>query len=106
MSAFTKSFESVRFDFRFGDGRSLLRKQTHRSRELAIHDQKARERAAQAARRIPWRVLLETRNQYLEWQEFYHWARSIMESEERIPDWLARRLNEMCPGFLSGEKQY
>jgi hypothetical protein len=84
-----------------------LQKQTHRSRELAFHDQQqARERAAEAARRIPWRVLLEARNQYLEWQEFYHWARSIMESEECIPDWLAKRLDEMCPGFLGGEKQH
>ncbi|HEX3106822.1 MAG TPA: hypothetical protein VHQ22_20480 [Terriglobales bacterium] len=81
-----------------------MRKQTHRSRQLAFHDQQ-RERAAAAARHIPWPVLSATRNQYLEWQEFYHWARSIMESEECIPDWLARRLDEMCPGFLSREKR-
>jgi hypothetical protein len=49
-------------------------------------------------------VLLETRNQYLEWQEFYYWARSIIESEGAIPEWLAGKLNEMCPGFLACEK--
>lgn len=85
----------------------MLRKQTHRSRELASLDQQqARERAAEAARRIPWRVLLEARTQYLEWQEFYHWARSVMESEGSIPQWLARRLDEICPGFLRGERQH
>ena len=49
-------------------------------------------------------MLLETRNQYLEWQEFYYWARSIIESEGVIPEWLAGKLNEMCPGFLAAEK--
>jgi hypothetical protein len=58
------------------------------------------------ARRVPWQVLLAARNQYLEWQEFYCWTRSIIESEECIPDWLAGRLDEMCPGFLRTEEQY
>lgn len=97
----------VTFVWRFGVGRGLLRKQIHRSKELEFHiQQQAQGRAAQAARSIPWRVLLEARHQYLEWQEFYYWARSIMESEECIPSWLARKLDEMCPGFLSAEKQY
>jgi hypothetical protein len=64
----------------------------------------AQERAAEQARHVPWQVLLEARNQYLEWQEFYYWARSIMESEGAIPGWLARRLDEMCPGFISAER--
>ena len=33
----------------------------------------ASELAAAEARRIPWQLLWEARNQYLEWQEFYHW---------------------------------
>lgn len=66
----------------------------------------AQERAADAARRIPWQVLLETRKQYLDWQEFYHWARSIMDSERGIPDWLASKLEQVCPGFLETEEQY
>jgi hypothetical protein len=28
-----------------------------------------------------------------------------MESEGEIPEWLARRLNEMCPGFLDAEER-
>jgi hypothetical protein len=64
----------------------------------------ARERADEQARRIPWQRLYEVRNQYLDWQEFYLWARSIFESEKRIPDWLADILQERCLGFLEAEK--
>lgn len=35
-----------------------------------------------------------------------YWARSIMDSEQNIPDWLAIKLDEMCPGFLEAEKQH
>ena len=28
-----------------------------------------------------------------------------MESEDGIPEWLGRKLDEMCPGFLAGEKK-
>jgi hypothetical protein len=105
MSAFRNSAE-----FKSGirkRGTEQIPELTHQSKELAFSiQQQAEERAAEAARRVPWSVLLETRNQYLEWQEFYYWARSIMESEQSIPDWLKRRLDEMCPGFLSSEQQY
>ena len=60
----------------------------------------ARERADDQARRIPWQRLYDARNQYIDWQEFNLWARSILEVEGRIPDWLAEILNDRCPGFL------
>ena len=83
-----------------------MRNRAHRLGELTSRVQRqAQERAAELARRVPWQVLLETRNQYLAWQEFYFWARSIMESEGTIPEWLARKLNEMCPGFLDAEER-
>lgn len=65
----------------------------------------ARERADNQARRIPWQRLLEVRNQFIDWQEFYLWVRSILEVEERIPDWLTEILNNRCPGFLDLQKQ-
>ncbi len=65
----------------------------------------ARERADAQARRIPWQRLLETRNQYIDWQEFYLWARSILEVENRIPEWLVEILNTRCTGFLENEKR-
>ena len=65
----------------------------------------ARESADDQARRIPWQRLLEARNQYIDWQEFYLWVRSILEVENRMPDWLVEILNNRCPGFLESEKR-
>ena len=65
----------------------------------------ARERADEQARRIPWQLLLATRNQYIDWQEFYLWMRSILEVERRIPNWLVETLNTHCPGFLENENR-
>ena len=47
----------------------------------------------------------EARNQYIDWQEFYLWVRSILEVETRIPDWLVEILNDRCPGFLENETE-
>lgn len=81
-----------------------MRKLTHPADRIVRRLQRqAQERAQELARQVPWQILLETRNQYLEWQEFYYWARSIIECEERLPDWLERRLQEMCPGFIGSE---
>src|SRR5438445_2779251 len=69
--------------------------------ELERH---ARERADEQARGIPWQCLLHTRNEYIDWQEFYLWVRSILEVETRIPDWLVEPLNKRCAGFVETEK--
>lgn len=72
-------------------------------RNTAVQLQRlARQRADEQARRIPWPRLLEVRNQYIDWQEFYLWVRSILEVEDRTPDWLTGILEERCPGFLEG----
>jgi hypothetical protein len=60
----------------------------------------ARERADDQARRIPWQQLYDVRNQYIDWQEFYLWARPILEVEDAVPNWLVETLNARCPGFL------
>jgi hypothetical protein len=74
-------------------------------RNTAVQLQRlARERADEQARRIPWQRLLDTRTQYIDWQEFYLWARSILEVEEQTPDWLVDILKERCPGFLEHDK--
>jgi hypothetical protein len=65
----------------------------------------ARERADDEARRIPWQRLLDARNEYIDWQEFSLWVRSILEVENRIPDWLVTILDDRVPGFLESEKQ-
>ena len=46
---------------------------------MAQLERLARERADEQARRIPWQRLLDTRNEYIGWQEFYLWVRSILE---------------------------
>ena len=65
----------------------------------------ARERADDEARRIPWQRLLDARNEYIDWQEFSLWVRSILEVENRIPDWLVEILDDRVPGFLESENQ-
>lgn len=64
----------------------------------------ARERADEQARRIPWQRLQQARNQYIEWQEFNLWARSILEIEKHIPYSLTEILHSRCPGFLETTK--
>ena len=65
----------------------------------------ARDRADSQSRRIPWQRLYDTRNQYVDWQEFYLWARSILDIENGVPDWLGGILNDRCPGFLQCEEE-
>ena len=60
----------------------------------------ARARADKEARRIPWQRLCAARNQYIDWQEFYLWVRSILELEGGIPDWLVETLKTRFSGFL------
>lgn len=67
--------------------------------------QLARERAHAQARRVPWQRLLQARNEYIDWQEFNLWARSVLETENRIPDWLVEILDERCPGFVEQQKK-
>lgn len=64
----------------------------------------ARERADDQALRIPWQRLSDSRNQYIDWQEFHLWVRSILEVENRIPDWVVEALNTRCPRFLETGK--
>ena len=42
---------------------------------------------------------------YVGWQEFYLWVRSVLEAENRIPEWIADNLNQRCPAFLENEKR-
>jgi hypothetical protein len=66
--------------------------------ELRIQEL-ARERAATQARRIMWPRLFAIQQQYLDWQEFYFWARSVIETEDGIPVFLQPTIDQRCPGF-------
>ena len=61
-------------------------------------------RADDEARRIPWQRLQDARNQYIDWQEFQLWVRSILEVEGSIPNWMIEIVNDRCPGFLESGK--
>jgi len=75
----------------------------HLARTSSALQHAARERADNEARRVPWQKLLEARDHYLDWQEFYLWVRSILEVEHRVPAWLREVLDDRCPGFLEEE---
>ena len=73
----------------------------HTRRDLTARLQLlAQGRADEQGRRVPWRQLLEVRKQYVDWQMFYLWVRSILDIEQRIPDWLDEILDQRCPGFV------
>ena len=61
----------------------------------------ARERALRQARRVAWPQLLAAQERYLNSQEFYFWARAIIDTERGIPDFLMPLLEQQCPGFLN-----
>jgi len=75
----------------------------HLTKTSSALEPAALERADIEARRVPWQRLLEVRNHYIDWQEFYLWVRSILEVEHRLPAWLRDVLDDRCPGFLEEE---
>ncbi len=60
----------------------------------------AQAHADEQARRIPWQKLHDTRQQYIDWQEFSLWVRAIVETEGKMPEWLGAMVEQRCPGFL------
>ena len=60
----------------------------------------ARREADRCARRIPWQRLLESRQQYIEWNTFSLWAGAIAEAEGCVPGWLAEVVEKRCPGIF------
>jgi hypothetical protein len=82
-------------------GERGLKTQRPPDRESAARLQRyAQERADEQARRIPWQQLHQTRQQYLDWQEFCLWVRAIIEAEGSMPAWLFSIVDQRCPGFL------
>jgi hypothetical protein len=65
----------------------------------------ARREADRQARRIPWEQLLQARHQYVEWNAFTLWVRAITETERELPGWLARIIEEHCPGLIGSERR-
>jgi hypothetical protein len=74
------------------------------SKAEACLSEMARREADRHARRIPWQLLLEARQQYVEWNAFSLWARAIAEAEGCAPAWLVKVLEQRCPGLLGSDR--
>ena len=83
--------------------RAAQKRDWHSSKQNFRLQEVARREAARQARRIPWRRLLEARREFVDWEVFTFWVRSIIESEDATPRWLAKIIEPRCPGFLTCE---
>ena len=75
------------------------------SPELRVQEM-ARREASRQSQLVPWERLLQARTDYIEWEIFGFWVRSIVEAEDAIPDWLQNVLDTRCAGFLESERHY
>lgn len=62
---------------------------------LALH----REMRDQALR-VPWQELASACGQLAQWRSFSLWVRAIVDTERRLPAWLAAAIEHRCPAFL------
>ncbi len=86
--------------------RAVKKRDWHSSKQEVHLQEIARREAARQARRIPWPRLLEARMTFVDWEVFTFWVRSIIESEGTTPDWLAKIIEQRCPGFHAREKHH
>jgi len=43
--------------------------------------------------------------EYLEWEAFTYWLRSLLETDTRLPETVTRELEQRCPGFIESDRQ-
>jgi hypothetical protein len=43
--------------------------------------------------------------QFMEWEAFTYWLRSLLESDAKFPDAVAKELQRRCPGFLECDEE-
>ena len=86
--------------------RAVKKRDWHSIKQEVRLQQIAHREAARQARRIPWNRLLEARTAFVEFEVFTFWVRSIIESEGATPRWLAKTIEQRCPGFHAYEKNH
>jgi hypothetical protein len=64
----------------------------------------ARRRAFKQLLSVPWIHFRRTQSEYLRWEGFSLWVRSVVESEDRLPPALATALTKKCPGLVKTER--
>jgi hypothetical protein len=83
--------------------RAVKKRDWHSSKPEVCLQEIARREAARHARRIPWKRLLKARTAFVELEVLTFWVRSIIESEGATPVWLAKIIEQRCPGFHACE---
>src|ERR1051326_2053803 len=64
---------------------------------------KEAERVALAqAERVHWKLLLETAENYTEWQVFSLWLRAVVDAAQGLPATVIQEMDSRAPGFLDG----
>lgn len=43
--------------------------------------------------------------EYMEWEAFTYWVRSLLEADIRFPETVTRELERRCPGFLESDRE-
>ena len=43
--------------------------------------------------------------QYMEWEAFTYWLRSLLEADTPFPETVTREVQHRCPGFLESDKE-
>jgi hypothetical protein len=77
-----------------------ITKQIWRPSRLEVRvSEMARQTAEKQAARIAWQKLYKAREEYLKWEAFVFWVRSIEEAEGGAPEWLAKAVEKHCRGF-------
>ncbi len=64
-----------------------------------------RRRIIKAIRAIGPERLAEAVAQYIEWEAFTYWLRSLLEADTKFPDTVAKDVQRRCPGFLERDEE-
>jgi len=64
-----------------------------------------RRRASKQLLAVPWARFREAQTEYLQWEGFSLWVRSVVEAEDRLPSLVLGALKQKCPGFLRIEQR-
>src|SRR5439155_1324236 len=58
-----------------------------------------------ASRALGPERLAETVGQYMEWEAYTYWLRSLLEADIDLPETVSRELERRCPGFLECDQE-
>jgi hypothetical protein len=87
-------------------GHARHKKKEWRSTKLERRVQDmAHQRAARQLLRVSSNRFHEAQREYLKWEAFSLWVRTIVHVEGRPPAWMLEVLQKRCPGFLQGDRQ-